>query len=292
MGPGGADLHVHSRRSDGTHEPARVVELAAERGLEGVSLTDHDTVAGLEEALGAGRRLGVRVLTGVELSAVYRDREIHLLAYGFDPTDPVLITTLRRYRSERDQRTERIVSRLRDLGVPLEIGDVRRRAGEAVLGRPHVADALLSAGHVSTFQEAFDRYLNVGAPAFVPRSRFPLARAREVVHAAGGVLILAHPHLNLSSGNIRALVEEGIDGMEVDHPRLKPGQKRELGELVREKGILRTGGSDCHGERRGSSLLGSVRVPLGTLYEIERRGRERAARRPAEEGAVSPEGGR
>ncbi len=286
---GGADLHLHSRHSDGTFSPADLVELSARRGLEAVSLTDHDTVSGVEEAQEAGRRLGIRVLSGVELSAEYGGHEVHLLGYGFDPRDPTLLSILDGYRRERERRAERIVARLNHLGIPLRLEQVFEAAGGGVLGRPHLADALLRSGLVSSFHGAFERYLNPGCPAFVSRSRFSLEQAREVIEGAGGVLVLAHPHLNLSSANIRHLVEEGIGGLETVHPKLKPSQSRELEEMAETHGILATGGSDCHGSARGAVCVGSLRVPLETLERIGEAargiGRCRAARRSGAAGA-------
>ena len=266
---GGADLHLHSRHSDGTLPPARLMELCAGQGLEAASLTDHDTVSGVAEALEAGRRLGIRVLSGVELSAEFRGHEVHLLGYGFDPGDPALLSALEDHRREREQRAERIVARLNQLGVPLRLEQVFEAADGGVLGRPHLADALLRSGLVSTFQGAFDRYLNPGRPAFISRIRFGLEQAREVIEGAGGLLVLAHPHLNLSSANIRLLAEEGIGGLETVHPGLKPSQSRELEELADRLGIPATGGSDCHGPGRGPMCLGSLRVPPETVDRIE-----------------------
>lgn len=290
---GGADLHLHSRHSDGTLRPARIVELAAGHGLEAVSLTDHDTVSGVEEALETGRRLGVRVLSGVELSAEFLGHEIHLLGYGFDPGDPVLLSALEGYRRERELRAERIVARLNHLGIPLRLEQVFEAADGGALGRPHLADALLRAGLVSSFQGAFDRYLNPGRPAFVSRMRFSLDQARQAIEGAGGLLVLAHPHLNLSSANIRLLAEEGIGGLETVHPKLKPSQSRELEELAERRGIPSTGGSDCHGPGRGPMCLGSLRVPLETVDRIEAALRGIGKRRARETaGAVHAGAGR
>jgi len=286
---GGADLHLHSTHSDGTLEPARLVELCAGQELEAASLTDHDTVSGVEEAQEAGRRLGIRVLSGVEVSAEFRGHEIHLLGYGFDPRDPALLSALERYRRERERRAERIVARLNALGVPLRLDEVSVTAGGGALGRPHLADALLRGGMVSSFQEAFEKYLNPGCPAFVSRTRFSLEEAREAMEGAGGLLLLAHPHLNLSSANIRLLLEEGIDGLETVHPMLKPSQRRELEELASGRGLVATGGSDCHGPGRGPVRIGSLRVPLETVARIDAERRRTAARRapPAAGAGVS-----
>jgi predicted metal-dependent phosphoesterase TrpH len=155
--PGGADLHLHSRHSDGADEPERIVELAAQADLQALSLTDHDTVAGLEAAIQAGSRLGVRVVPGVELSAEFLGHEVHLLAYGFDREAPPLLTLLEACRKERETRTASMVERLNRLGIPMTWSQVEAIGRGASLGRPHLAEALLRARVVSSFQEAFDR---------------------------------------------------------------------------------------------------------------------------------------
>ena len=287
MHTGGADLHLHSRHSDGADAPSSLVEEAAKGGLEVISLTDHDTLSGVPEAQEAGLRLGVRVISGVELSADFRGHEVHLLAYGFDPDSEDLRGVLGRSRQERERRAERMVQRLNQLGIPLSMEKLRETAGGASLGRPHLADALLRTRVVGNIQEAFDRYLNPGRPAFVPREHRSLQSAKSAVQDAGGVLILAHPHLNLSSANIRALVDEGIDGLETSHPRLKPSQCRELASLARERGILATGGSDFHGERRGPVRIGSVRVPVEVVNRIVCIAESRAASLGAQREALA-----
>jgi 3',5'-nucleoside bisphosphate phosphatase len=266
---GGADLHLHSRHSDGTFEPSGLVCRAAEEGLEAVSLTDHDTVSGTHEALEEGRRRGVRVLTGVEISAEYAGHEIHLLGYGFDPEDPALLAMVERRRAARERRAEQMVSRLNELGVPLRMEMVRESAGGAILGRPHLAEALVRERLAGSLQAAFLKYLVPGCSAYLPSPRPSLDAARSVMAGAGGVLVLAHPHLSLSSDKIRRLAGEGIDGLETEHPRLKPSQCRELSDLARERTLLATGGSDCHGPRRGPVRLGSVRIPMETVERVE-----------------------
>ena len=269
MERGGADLHLHSRHSDGADSPAALVERAAACGLEAISLTDHDTVKGVPEAQAAGASLGIRVLTGAELSADFFGHEVHLLAYGFDPAAASLLDLMQRWRDERESRVSRMVGRLHELDIPLTLDQVKMKAGKASLGRPHLADALLELKVVSTLQEAFDRYLNPGRPAYIARPQMPLESVKLATHAASGVLVLAHPHLNLSSGNIRSLVQAGIDGLEVFHPKLKGSQRRELSSLAEEAGILVTGGTDFHGEGRGHARMGSVRVALDVVDRIE-----------------------
>jgi 3',5'-nucleoside bisphosphate phosphatase len=289
---GGADLHLHSRHSDGSDDPASLVEEAAKGGLQVISLTDHDTIDGIPEAQEAGLRLGVRVIAGVELSAEFLGHEVHLLVYGFNPASADLINAMARSRHEREQRAERMVQRLNQSGIPITMEKVRRTAGNASLGRPHLAEALLRARVVGTIQEAFDRYLNPGRPAFVAREHLSLQSAKSTVQQAAGVLVLAHPHLNLSSANIRALVDAGIDGLETSHPRLKSSQSRELASLAQEKGILATGGSDFHGARRGPVRIGSVRISVEVADRIEqmaaRRAEDREAKKASRVGGEKP----
>lgn len=276
MNRGGADLHLHSLFSDGTEAPEDLVRRAASLHLEAISLTDHDTLEGVEAALAAGKRWGVRVLSGVEFSAEFRGHEVHLLAYGFDPSARELRDALQSFRNEREQRAERIVERLNQIGIRLSMDRVREAARGASLGRPHLADALFRARIVSSPQEAFDKYLNPGRPSFIPRRQIPAEEAKCLARKAGGVVVLAHPHLNLSSGNIQAFVEAGIDGLETAHPRLKPSQSRELASLAESRGILATGGSDCHGSRRGKVRMGTIRVGIETMDRIERMAAQRS----------------
>jgi 3',5'-nucleoside bisphosphate phosphatase len=254
------------------------VRRAASLGLEAISLTDHDTVDGVEAALATGKRCGVKVLTGVEFNAEFRGHEVHLLAYGFDPSSHELREALQAFRNEREQRAQAIVERLNQIGIRLSMDSVREAAGGASLGRPHLADALFRARIVSSLQEAFDKYLNPGRPAFIPRRQIPNEEAKRVARQAGGVVVLAHPHLNLSSGNIQAFVEAGIDGLETAHPRLKPSQSRELAALAESRGLLTTGGSDCHGSRRGDVRMGTIRVGIEAVDRIERIAAQRSAR--------------
>ena len=269
MDRGGADLHMHSRYSDGADSPATLVERAAQCRLDAISLTDHDTIKGVAEAQAAGASVGIRVLTGAELSADFMGHEVHLLAYGFDAADAHLLDLMQRSRDDRETRISRMIDLLNQLKIPVTLEQVKKKAGKASLGRPHLADALLDVRAVNTLQEAFDRFLNPGRPAYMARPQMPLEAVRRATYAAGGVLVLAHPHHNLSSGNIRSLVKAGIDGLEVLHPKHKGAQRRELSALAREAGVLMTGGTDFHGEGRGHARIGSIRIATDVVDGIE-----------------------
>ncbi|MEM9996997.1 MAG: PHP domain-containing protein [Bacteroidota bacterium] len=242
-----ADLHTHTTASDGRLSPPGLVEKAALRGIELLSITDHDTVAAYPLARIAAQQHGVTLLPGVELSVQVGRRDIHLLAYGFDLTDPALGAALAEYRTKRITRAETIVERLAGLGVRIRFERVWYHAKGGVLGRPHIAKALLEAGLVATFGEAFDRYLGTEAPAYVAKTDQPASAMMALVHAAGGVTVLAHPGINLDEAVGAALVADGLDGVEVVHPSHNPLAKRRWAAFAAQHDLLTTGGSDYHG---------------------------------------------
>lgn len=271
-----ADLHLHSHYSDGIHPPARVVEMAAGAGLKAIALTDHDTVEGIAEALDAAPT-GLLVIPGVELSSDYRGREIHLLAYFVDPDDASLRSALRRYREDRATRAERMVARLNQLGIPATMDEVHAAAGaggareRASVGRPHIADVLVRRGAVRDIDDAFARYLGRGRPAYVARSSISVPDAIRLVRAAGGALVVAHPGLNLAEGDVEALVSEGLDGIEVLHPKHAEDQRRRLEAIARRAGVIITGGSDYHGPGRNRHDLASAGVSMATVASLRAR---------------------
>lgn len=266
------DLHLHSTASDGTVRPSGVVEEADEAGLAGVSLTDHDTADGLEEAAREADRRGLRFLPGAEISANEPGRSVHVLAYGFDPGDPDLLEFFAAYRQDRIRRAREIVERLNRLGIELSYEAVERQAGEAAPTRAHVSRALVSGGHVPDERTVFGKYLSRGKPAFVEKRPTPPAEVFDLVHAAGGVTVLAHPGRTHGPSEVRRWVEEGLDGVEVLHPRNDPPVRRRLDRLAEELGLLRGGGSDWHGPGDGRhASLGGQRVPAGWMDRIEAR---------------------
>ncbi|MFQ5745936.1 MAG: PHP domain-containing protein [Gemmatimonadota bacterium] len=279
------DLHLHSTASDGRLEPAEVVRTAAARGLAGLSLTDHDTTEGVEEAAGEAARLGMRFVAGAEISANEPGVSIHLLAYGFAADDPEISGFFRRFRETRERRIVAIVEKLHALGVELEPADVNREVGNGVPTRSHVARALVAGGHAGGIHEAFGRYIGRDRPAFVEKPPTRPGEVIRLVHAAGGVVLLAHPGSEFGEATIERWVDEGLDGVEIRHPRNRASARRELERLTSRRGLLRTGGSDWHGPGTGRADIGSEDVPLEWLDAIEARTRDvsRAHRRPTEE---------
>jgi len=263
------DLHLHSTASDGRVAPADVIARGVRVGLVGVSLTDHDTMAGLEEAEAAAVRHGLRFLPGAELSATEPGCEVHLLAFGFDRSDRNLQTFLSLYEGDRHRRAKAIVGRLRDLGIRLEYSDIELQAGAAAPTRSHVARALVAGSHVEGEDEAFRRYLSRGQPAFVEKRDVPPREVFDTVHAAGGVVVLAHPGRVHGPDAVRRWAAEGMDGVEVLHPANRPTTRSVMNALAAELGLLRSGGSDWHGPRDGRHTdVGGEPVPERWFDEI------------------------
>lgn len=269
-----ADLHVHSSASDGTHPPADVVRLAAAAGLRLIALTDHDTVAGVDEARAAGDVVGVRVVAGCEFSVAAPWGELHLLAYYLPTERPELAAFLSGQREQRAVRMREIVRRLRGAGVTLTLDEVAEQAEGAALGRPHAARTLVARGVVAHVGEAFDRYLGSGRPAYVPKALPPLGEVTGLVRDLGGVTSAAHLKERATRATLRRLQREGVDAVEVSHPAHDPARQDRIERLAGELGLLRTGGTDWHGEAEaaaeGRAALGAITVPDAWVTALER----------------------
>jgi 3',5'-nucleoside bisphosphate phosphatase len=257
------DLHTHSSVSDGTDTPEELVRKAAAAGLDVVALTDHDTFDGLNAAVAEGQRIGVQVLRGMELSCSRGGDSVHLLAYGADPLNADLIAELALVRGGRKGRLAGVLMKLAELGVPVSEAEVMAQVGDSPsVGRPHIADAMIKAGHVRDREEAFDRFLAEGGPAHVQRYAIELERGIDLVHAAGGVAVIGHPwgrgreHV-LPPALLSALAaEHGLDGVEVDHQDHDASTRAQLRTLAAELGLLVTGSSDYHGTGKLDHDLG------------------------------------
>ncbi|UCC74571.1 MAG: PHP domain-containing protein [Gemmatimonadota bacterium] len=257
------DLHLHSNRSDGLLEPVAVIEAAKEAGLKALALTDHDTLAGIEEAQGAAAELDIPFVPGVEFSCYDESGSTHLLGYFIDPGHSELVQYLEEARERRLLRAERMVEKLNRLGVELTLDEVRAQTSQdGLIARPHVARALVAGGWVQLYNEAFWRFLAAGQPAYVPTWRISPAEGIRWIHEAGGLAVLAHGGKSHTELGIRALADEGLDGLETLHPEHGPYEVGRLRRLVAQLGLLETGGSDWHGpqeSRRGQ--LASQPVP-------------------------------
>ncbi len=266
---GRADLHTHTTASDGLLTPEQLLEAAWRGGLGAIAITDHDTVEGVQEALAIGSP-GLLVVMGVELSCVLAGVEIHVLGYGFDPTAVGLRTLLDERAGERRTRAAAIVERLVALGVPVSMGRIAELAGSGTIGRPHVARALVEAGHASSVGDAFDRFLGAGQPAYVERQELAPQWAIAVIHAAGGAAVLAHPLYSPGYADfLPDLVDAGLDGIEVVYPDHPPAIRRYLSSLAARYGLVETGGTDFHGDfGRAGKGLGETTVAVDVVGQL------------------------
>lgn len=258
------DLHLHTAASDGDLEPVEVVDRAASAGVTVMAVTDHDTTAALPEVRSAARGRGVDVVAGIEVTAVEDGRDVHVLGYFFDPESEALSSFLAGQRAVRVMRMRAIAETLAALGMPVDIEPVvdaaRRRAGRTI-GRPHVARALIDAGHVADLREAFDRWLGAGRPAFVPRQGASPEQVIEILHDAGGLASLAHPGRHAAPARIIALRDAGLDAIEVYHPDHDLQLVAHYARLAADLHCLVTGGSDFHGDGTHGGAPGVVSLP-------------------------------
>ncbi|MBO9596647.1 MAG: PHP domain-containing protein [Cohnella sp.] len=258
-----ADLHTHTTASDGKNRPSVNVSMAADIGLGAIAITDHDTVAGIPEALEAAKEAGILVVPGVEISTAAKGKDIHILGYGIDYRDQRFIDRLLTLRDTRDSRNAMIVARLNELGMKITIGEVeaeanRNRRGIGSVGRPHIAQVLIDRGYVSDLREAFDRYLGEGKAAYVVPPRIEPLTAVAWIHEAGGAAIVAHPGLYGEDELVASLLDGGADGLEAYHSDHDEAEERKYAKLAADRGKLITGGSDYHGSREGVVFHGPI----------------------------------
>ncbi len=278
LGP--VDLHTHSTASDGWLTPQKLVEKAASEGLSALGLTDHDSVAGIDEAWSACQGLQLTFVPGVELSTNRPGADCHILGYFVDHRHPRLVEALLAFQEERRTRGERMVQRLQELGIPISWERVQELAQGGIVARPHVAEALLEAGYVSSRQEAFERYIGHGRPAYVTRCKLTPEEAVRLIRLAHGVPVLAHPTYadpdhdfaaalsqQVPYPFLESLCEAGLVGLEAYYSDYTPELSARLQELAEHYGLIVTGGTDFHGNPEGPAL-GSVEVPAEVVPRL------------------------
>ena len=258
------DLHLHTTASDGRSSPERLVEEAAAAGLTTMAVTDHDTVAATREITNRCAARGMRAVSGIEITAIRRGHDVHVLGYFLDAAHEELLAFLAGQRQERIARVEAIGRVLASAGLVLDVArlvaDSKRQDGRSI-GRPQIARALVEAGHVADTREAFDVWLGDGRPAFVPRGGAPPERVIEIIHAAGGLASLAHPGTTAIDDHIATLRDAGLDALEAYHSDHPPEMRDRYRALARQLDLLVTGGSDYHGDPAHGLAPGSVTLP-------------------------------
>lgn len=264
-----ADLHLHTLHSDGTFTPQELVERAKKLKLAAISITDHDAVEAIPLA-GEAAAGALEVIPGIELTAAFRDREIHILGYGLNAEDPALRTFLGQMRRQRVNRIQAMIDRLGGHGIQVTLEQVRAIAGEGSVGRPHLAEALVKNGAVRSMEEAFQRFIGDHAPCFVKAATLTVPDAVRWIRQTGGVAVVAHPHRIVEDAWFPELIDAGVQGIEVYHSDHSPAVTKKYRKLAEAHHLLITGGSDCHGMRRaGGPAIGTVTIPYELVEELK-----------------------
>jgi predicted metal-dependent phosphoesterase TrpH len=268
--PAKADLHIHTTASDGKASPEEVVGGAQSSGLSVISITDHDTITGVRAAQKEAGQHHIEVLTGVEITSSFGNRDCHLLAYHFDLTDRCLNRLLRHHQKVRRQRAICIIDQLRKEGFQIDLDEILAETPGNSVGRPHIAAVLQKKGCVASMKEAFIRYLSDKKLDGISSEFHKSSEVIETVHQAGGAAVLAHPGCLYNTEEMNQFIRQGIDGIEVAHPSHRPKMKTELKNLADKHQLLITGGSDFHGEAEdASSHLGTAAVDIARVKEIK-----------------------
>jgi predicted metal-dependent phosphoesterase TrpH len=269
-----ADLHLHTNFSDGTYTPEELAHHGKRHGLVALALTDHDTVEGCARMEAACAAEGVEFISGTELTAELKGCELHLLAYCVDLDNEKLLVEVARFQTVRQNRIREMVAQLNKLGIPLQAEAVFAIANCRSPGRPHVARALVQSGLCGSLDEAFERFLKVNRPAWVPKYKISALEAITLIHQAGGLAVMAHPGLNRTDGVIPEMVEAGLDGIECFHSKHSATASQHYLQLAEKHHLLVTGGSDCHGLNKGKPLIGSVKLPYQYVEKLKEKGLE------------------
>ncbi len=243
------DLHTHTSYSDGFYSPKELLLKAKNAGIDVISITDHDNVAAIKEAAAFGKEIGVEVIPGVEISTDVEDKEVHILAYFIEPENCELERYLQFFREERLKRAARIVNKLNSLGLTITLDDVLVKAKNSAVGRPHIAQAMLDKGLISSYYEAFNKYIGNGCPAYEKKVHLSPQSAFKIINDAGGLSFIAHPGF-MQESLLKEIITAGVDGIEVIHPSNNPQQMKFYRGIVNEYFLLESGGSDFHGGKR------------------------------------------
>lgn len=268
-----ADLHTHTHCSDGTDSPFELLKKAKKEGLQGLSITDHDTIdAYTPELFALAKELSIQLLSGIELSSEVGDTSVHILGYNIDLNCPSLRAFLAQMIERRNERNRKMLSKLEKRGLPITeeelIAHTQKLCSSRTIGRPHIAQLMVQKGYVATIQHAFEKYLQEGALCFVPGIRYSPAEVVEQIHLAKGKAVLAHPHFSKKGSFLRELLALPLDGIECYYGTLRQSQELPWLEIAKEKGWIATGGSDYHGSIKPHITLGCSWVGEETFNQL------------------------
>ena len=264
-----ADLHLHTQFSDGTFTPEELVLHAQQHGLACIALTDHDSVEGCERAAAACATVKMEFIPGAELTAEHADTEVHILGYFLDTQNPLLLERIGKFQAVRQDRIYEMCAALNKLGIPLKAEAVFALANCKSPGRPHVARAMVKEKLIGNLDEAFEKYLKKGRPAWVPKTKMSALESVELIHQAGGLAVMAHPGLNRTDEIIPDLVDAGLDGIECFHTKHSTVMAERYLEFAEKYDLLVTGGSDCHGFSKKAPLIGTVKLPYDHVERMK-----------------------
>jgi predicted metal-dependent phosphoesterase TrpH len=264
-----ADLHLHTQFSDGTFTPEELVARADKLGFAAIALTDHDSVEGCARAAAACAAAQMEFIPGAELTAEHDDTEVHILGYFLDTQNKVLLEKIGKFQAVRQNRIREMCDALNKLGIPLKAESVFALANCKSPGRPHVARALVKEKLIGNLDEAFEKYLKKGRPAWVPKTKMSALEGIELIHQAGGLAVMAHPGLNRTDDIIPGLVKAGLDGIECFHTKHSTVMSERYLEIAEKYDLLVTGGSDCHGFSKKAPLIGTVKLPYEHVEKMK-----------------------
>ena len=261
------DLHIHTTCSDGLTPPEEIVSSAIEAGLRAIAITDHDTTDGIDRAMRANEQMdgSLEIIPGIELSALVGKSDVHILGYFIDHHNEMLLQQIYKFKEARHQRAQQIVARLNGMGLDLKFETVLEVADNAVLGRPHIAEALVREELVYSFHEAFAAYIGYDKEAYVPKYQISPQEAIDMIVLGGGIPVLAHPGTLGRDELIPSMIKAGLQGIEAIHPMHPRAMVQYYRQLAEKNGIIYTGGSDYHGETRGCQAMAEPDVPLSVL---------------------------
>lgn len=266
------DLHTHTNNSDGILSYKELIDLAIKKNLSGISITDHDNIDGIQDAIDYSSKFNnFKIIPGIEFSSVYGEREVHILGYFIDHKDKRLINLSQEIKLSRINRGLRIIEKLKSLGIDINIEDIKSFSQKDFIGRPHIARALIKNSYVKNIAEAFDKYLGINAPAYVDRYKISIETIIDLIKKIGGISVLAHPGLIGDKNIIDYCISKGVNGLEVIYPKHSKEDFQYLFARAKKNNLIMTGGSDFHGDRSKEIILGDYYVGIDTINQMEMR---------------------